>query len=252
MPEGFRQEGNQRKDLERKWVWKDPRDQRSKNHILSCTRRHHHTLFCFFSPRFYNSVPGWRFLAGLVSEGRIERDLLWEPGERSTDHKATSWEKPLKSVSHKTPLGCHLNQRKSHCQGQACGSLGSLVWCRCLQETPLLKGVRRNTHQRGGPGRVMFEPSIIFVSQTAVFVKKVIKLKDQKNRVWKKKSSQITGLQFSDSGGRNSLDVPRKLLLNSSTGSLLGNWMFFKFTSPKVTPKDTDSHLLLGSFQLGR
>lgn len=64
------------------------------------------------------------------------------------------------------------------------------------------------------------------------------------------KKLPIPGLQFSDSDRKDSLDVPRKLLLHSSTKSL-GQLNVLPVHVPKSNSKDMDSQLLLGSSQLG-
>lgn len=90
------------KDLEKRRVRKDPWDQRSKNHILSCTRIHHHTPFCFTLPDFMTLYQG--FLLRLPSASSISEHLLWKCCKGSTNHKYASREEPLKIVSCKIPM----------------------------------------------------------------------------------------------------------------------------------------------------
>lgn len=103
VPEGFRSEGSQCKDLETRWVWKDLWGQRSKHHVPSCTGAHYHTLCCFFPPRCYESVPV-HFLFGLQA-GFGETHPRSLAKEVLTTNPWGGEEKPPETVSCEIPMG---------------------------------------------------------------------------------------------------------------------------------------------------
>lgn len=114
VPEGVRQERNQCKDSVSRWVWKDLWDQKRMGHIFSRTGIHHHTLFCFFSSIFYESVSGYIFCLGLCGLAAV-REIC--SGNLVQEVPTTNLPAG-RSHSRLSPAGfhwgCHLSQRKSH------------------------------------------------------------------------------------------------------------------------------------------